>query len=89
MLNSLASWLIIFIPIFLITGPFIPDSIVVIISLIVLYKLKEINLLFKNIKAVLNFHKFFFLACLYFIFTSIVSIYPLYSLESSPSVTPR
>ncbi len=83
MLNILAPWLIILFPIFLVTGPFIPDFVVVIISLISIYKFKEIYFYIQNLKIVYYLYIFFFFLCFYFIFTSLISIYPLHSLESS------
>lgn len=78
----LSSFLIIFLPIFLITGPFIPDLSLVIIVLIFLF-----NIIKENKIEILNnkFFKFFLLFYLIILLSSLLSEYVFYSIK--PSIT--
>ena len=73
------SFLIVLIPAALISGPFLPDLIVVILALFFLFTcFKERN--FNEFKSF--YFKFFFIFCLYLIFVSILSL-NYYSIKSS------
>ena len=78
----LSSLLLIFLPVFLITGPFLPDLSLVIIILIFLFNIiKE-----KNIKLLNNvYFKFFLIFYLLIFLSSILSEYFFYSIK--PSLT--
>jgi|TARA_Y100000294_G_scaffold177976_1_gene206057 O-antigen ligase len=79
---DLSSLLLLLIPIFLITGPFLPDLSLVIIGIIFLYNLitlKKINL-FNN-----NFFKFFIFFYIFILISLFFSEYFLYSLKPSIS----
>ena len=77
-----SSFLVVFLPIFLITGPFIPDLSVVIIILIFLF-----NIIKENKTKILNnkFFKFFLIFYLIILLSSLLSEYLIYSLK--PSIT--
>jgi O-antigen ligase len=79
-LNNFALFFLCIIPLSLIIGPAIADININILSIIFLLSCITLRNgeYFKN-----NYFLFFLLTCFYFIFTSLISIDPLYSLESS------
>ncbi len=75
-----SSFLFYLIPLSILTGPFLPDLLISLIGLIFLFKsLKDKDYFYyKN-----NFSYLYFLFCICAIFSSIISQYKIYSLESS------
>ncbi len=77
---QISSWLILLMPLFLITGPFLPDLSLVILILIFLYN--SFNLKLKNFYQE-KFFKFFLFFYVLIVFSSLISDYKLFSLKSS------
>ena len=78
--TKIIAYLLYLMPLSILTGPFLPDLSVVIICIVFLIEAYKNNLIkyFKN-----NFFYIFTIFCLYLIFNSIISEYPLFSLKSS------
>ncbi len=80
MLLKIISNLIVLIPLALITGPFLPDLIVVISSLLLLLEVFRK----KQLHYFLNFYFLLFIIfCIYLIISSLLSDFPIHSLSSS------
>ena len=78
--NIVPSWIIILMPILLVSGPFLSDLGVSIVSILFLINSKKNNL----IKYYDNYYfKFFFIFCLILIFSSFLSENTLISLKNS------
>lgn len=79
--STIQYYLLLSLPLMLITGPFLPDLVISLIGILFLFNLylkRNFNLLKVDI-----FGKIFFLWCVYLIVLSILSINPFLSLESS------
>ncbi len=79
-LINFSSYLVYFLPLAILTGPFLPDLFISVISLIFLFLLIR----YKEFEYINNFYfKIFVVFCVYLIFCSLISDFPYFSLKSS------
>ena len=79
-LINFSSYLVYFLPLAILTGPFLPDLFISVISLIFLFLLIR----YKEFEYINNFYfKIFVVFCAYLIFCSLISDFPYFSLKSS------
>tara|TARA_A100001011_G_C14321313_1_gene850817 strand:- start:6285 stop:7604 length:1320 start_codon:yes stop_codon:yes gene_type:complete len=77
--NFFAIFLVLFLPIALITGPFLSDLCIILLSIILLFKIRNESIKTYN----LEYLFFFLIVAVYFIISSILSDFKYHSLQSS------
>lgn len=79
-INQYSVYAVCLIPLALLTGPFLPDLIVSLLSLVFIYILT----ITRDTKYICNYFSYFFFSfCIYLIFNSLISDYLIFSLKSS------